>query len=64
MRKRAQNKKLRGIEDFPGSLIQAGHLKQFVDQEKTKAKEAKVRPNPMFDCDREEADEALEEDLI
>ncbi|GFZ12693.1 hypothetical protein Acr_23g0010780 [Actinidia rufa] len=37
--------------------------REFVGQEKTKAEETKIRPNPRFDCNREGADDALEEDL-
>ena len=61
--KRAQNGELQGLKTFLDQLIQAGHLKEFVDQEKTKVDEAEVIPTPRFDCDRDEADDALEEDL-
>ena len=38
-------------------------MKVFVDQEKTQAEEAEVRPNPKFDRSDSETDNALEEDL-
>ena len=44
-------------------LIHAGHLKKFVEQEKTKAEEVEVRPNPTFDWDKDKANNALDEDL-
>ncbi|GFY88741.1 hypothetical protein Acr_06g0006810 [Actinidia rufa] len=40
-----------------------GHLKEFVDQEKTRTKKAKVRLNPGFDHSNEEIEEAIEEDI-
>ena len=35
----------KALKSFLDQLVQARHLKEFVDQEKTKAKETKVRPN-------------------
>ncbi|GFZ01607.1 damaged DNA binding 2 [Actinidia rufa] len=51
------------LKTFLDYLIQFGHLNEFVDKEKTKEEEAKVRSNPRFDRDKYEADDALEEDL-
>ena len=53
----------RALKSFSDQLVEARHLKEFVDQEKTKAEETEVRPNSRFDRDRGEADNALEEDL-
>ena len=53
----------RALKSLLDQLVQARHLNEFVDQEKTKADEAKVRPNMRFDLDRDEDDNALEEDL-
>ncbi|GFS30822.1 hypothetical protein Acr_00g0014350 [Actinidia rufa] len=39
------------------------HLKEFVDQEKTKVEKDEVRLNLRFNHDRDETDDALEEDL-
>ena len=39
-------------------------MKEYVDQDNTKAKEAMVRPNPRFDQGNNEGDDALEEDLL
>ena len=44
-------------------LGQAEHLKEFVDQEKTKVEKDKVRLNLRFNHDRDETDDALEKDL-
>ena len=38
-------------------------MKEFVDQEKTRAEEAKAKPNPRFGWSNEETDNTLEEDL-
>ena len=38
-------------------------MNEFVDRNKTKGEETGVRPNPRFDRDRKETDNALEEDL-
>ena len=48
---------------FLDQLIRDGHLKEYIDQEKTRAKEAEVSPNPRFDRGNEETDDALEKDL-
>ncbi|GFZ09224.1 hypothetical protein Acr_20g0010320 [Actinidia rufa] len=45
-REGAQNQELPSSELFLDQLVWDGHLKEFVDQEKTKAKEAKAKPNP------------------
>ena len=37
-------------------------MKEFVDQEKTIAEEAKVKPNPRFDRDNEKEDKDLDEE--
>ena len=34
---------------FIDQLVQEGHLKEFVDQEKTRRGEVEIRPNPRFD---------------
>ena len=39
----------KALKSFLDQLVQVGHLKKFIDQEKTKAEKAKVRPNPRFD---------------
>ena len=39
----------KALKIFLDQLIQAGHLKDFADQEKTKGDKAKVRPNPRVD---------------
>ncbi|GFY81324.1 hypothetical protein Acr_01g0011330 [Actinidia rufa] len=49
--------------NYKDQLVQDGHLKEYVDQEKTQAKEAEVKPNPRFDQSDNKADDALEEDL-
>ena len=38
-------------------------MKKFVDQEKTKAENIDVKPNPRFDRERKDVGNALEEDL-
>ena len=43
--------------------MQARHLQEFIDQEKTKVKKIEVRPNPRFDRERKDSDNTLEEDL-
>ncbi|GFZ11260.1 hypothetical protein Acr_22g0006580 [Actinidia rufa] len=53
----------KGIEVFLGSACSSKELKEFIDQEKTEAKKAKVRPKPRFDRGNDEADDALTEDL-
>ena len=47
------------IKTFLDQFVQAGHLKEYIDQENTKAKEAKVRPNLRFDRGNDEEDDAL-----
>ena len=37
-------------------------MKEFIDQEKTRAEEAEAKPNPRFDRSNEEIDDTLEED--
>ena len=61
--KRHITKNHRALKTFQDYLIQDGHLKKFVDQEKTKVEAAEVKPNPRFDRDIDEVDDALEEDL-
>ena len=39
------------------------HLKEYVDQEKTRVEEVEVRPNPMFDRSNAETKDAMEEDF-
>ncbi|GFS33859.1 hypothetical protein Acr_00g0030920 [Actinidia rufa] len=51
------------LKSFLDYLVQAGNLKEYMDQEKTKAEEAEIRPNSMFDCNKDKADNALKEDL-
>ena len=53
----------KALKTFLDQLVQAKHLKEFVDQEKTKAKEVKVRPNLRFDHNRDEAGNGLEKNL-
>ena len=38
-------------------------MKEFVDQEKTRAEDAKAKPNLRFDWSNEEIDDTQEEDL-
>ena len=56
-------KNYRALKTFLDQLIQAGDLKEYVDQEKTKAEKIKVRSNPKFDRGNDEDDNALEEDI-
>ena len=51
------------MKTFLDELVQASHLKEFIDQKKTKAKEDKVISNPRFYRDREKTDDALVEDF-
>ena len=53
----------RALKSFLDYLVQAGNLKEYVDQEKTKVEEVEIRPNTMFDRNKDEADNALKEDL-
>ena len=39
----------RALKAFLDQLVGDEHLKEYVDEEKTGAKKAKVRPNPRFD---------------
>ena len=55
-------KNCRALKVFLDQVIQDGHLK-YVDQEKTRAKEAEVKPRTRFDRGNEETDNVLEEDL-
>ena len=48
---------------FFDQLIRDGHLKEFVDQGKTQQEKTKVKPNPKFDRDNEEIEDAMKEDL-
>ena len=43
-------------------MVWNGHLKKFIDEEKTKAKKTKVWPNPRFDQGDDEIDKAMEEE--
>ena len=43
--------------------MQFGYLYEFVDQEKTKAVEIEVRPNPRFDRERKDMNKVVEKDL-
>ena len=51
------------FEDFSQSLVQDGHLKKFIDQERTRADEVEVKPNTRFDRGNEEIEDVMEEDL-
>ena len=39
-------------------------MKEFVDQERTRAKEVRVKPNPKFDRGNDETDKNLEEEDV
>ena len=54
----------RALKTFLDQLVQDGHLKEFVDQEKTRSEEAETKPNPRFDRSIEETDDTQEEDLL
>ena len=47
---------------FLDQLVQDEHLKEYMDEEKTRAKKAKVRPNPTFDRGDDEANKITEEE--
>ena len=47
----------RALKIFLDQLVQDGHLKDFIDQEKTRAKDVEAKPNPKFDWSHEEADD-------
>ena len=51
------------FEDFSQSLVQDGHLKKFIDQERTRADEVEVKPNTRFDRGNEEIEDAMERHL-
>ncbi|GFZ15806.1 hypothetical protein Acr_25g0002150 [Actinidia rufa] len=53
-----------GLKTFLDQLVEARHLKEYIDQKKIKPEEAEVRPNPRFDRGNDEADNALKEDLL
>ncbi|GFS32686.1 hypothetical protein Acr_00g0024030 [Actinidia rufa] len=57
--------KKKDIEQTATEPVQDGHLKEFVDEEKTRAEEAKAKLNPRFDRDDEEIERTAydEEDL-
>ena len=59
----AQNWELLSSEGFLDQLVRDGHLKEFVNQEKSRAKEVEAKPNLRFDRSNEETDNILEEDL-
>ena len=46
------------LKIFLDQLVQARRMREFVDQEKNKAEEAKVRLNPRFDRGMDEIDDA------
>ncbi|GFZ08745.1 hypothetical protein Acr_20g0005530 [Actinidia rufa] len=52
----------RALKVFLDQLVQDGHLNEFVDQEKTRAEEAEIRPNPRFDCGDDDTDKTTEEE--
>ena len=54
--------KCQALKVFLDQLVRDGHLKEFFDQEKTRAEETKVRPNPRVDRGTEEADKTLDEE--
>ena len=60
----AQNLELPSFEAFLDMLVWDRHLKEFVDKEKTRAKEAVVKSNPTFYQSNEETDNTLEDDLL
>ncbi|GFY91551.1 hypothetical protein Acr_07g0017470 [Actinidia rufa] len=41
---------VRALKSFLNQLVQAGHLKEFVDHEKMKTEETKVKPNLRFNA--------------
>ena len=53
----------RVLKTFLDQLVRNGHLKEFVDQEKTKVEDAKDKSNLRFDRSDEETDDTQEEDL-
>ena len=42
------------LKIFLDQLVRDGHLKEFVDHEKTRAKNVEAKPNPTFDRSNEE----------
>ena len=50
------------MEVFLDLLVQDGHLKEFLDKEKTQAEKAEVRPNPRFEKDDDEIEKTKEEE--
>ena len=44
-------------------LVQTGHLKEFVGQEKTRVEEIEIKPILRFALDKEDAGNALDENL-
>ena len=61
--KRYMTENYRALNFLLYQMVQVGHLKELVDQEKTKAEEIEVRRNPRFDQKRKDDDNALEENL-
>ena len=63
---RTQNQNLPSFEDFLDQLVWDGHLKEFVDQKKTRSEEAEdveAKPNTRFDRSNEETYDTQEEDF-
>ena len=54
----------KSLKTFLDQLVRNGHLKKFVDQEKTRIEEVEVKPSRRFDQSNKEIDNTLEEDLL
>ena len=39
----------KALKEFLDQLVRDRHLKEFVDDEKTRVEKTKVKPNPKFD---------------
>ena len=52
----------RALKVFLDQLVQDGQLKEFIDEDKTRAEKAKARPNPRFDRGNDETERTADEE--